>query len=184
VAESAEAPARGARRLDRILAPGYLDEIKTLPLAEVRLKREECEQEEADLSYLRRVLQGRIDIVQAELDRRAGGGGGSLLADLPRILSDPRGTAHGLGRHSTVEPSRADEHRRYVERLVANVDLSDVSERDEGELEHGLDVLREEENDISSKRKQLHAILDACGREITRRYRDGEADVGDLLVEG
>jgi hypothetical protein len=29
-----------------------------------------------------------------------------------------------MGRHTTMEPSRADSHRRYVEALVADVDLS------------------------------------------------------------
>jgi hypothetical protein len=38
-----------------------------LSLAELRALRRDAQQEEADLSYLRRLLQGRIDILQAEL---------------------------------------------------------------------------------------------------------------------
>src|ERR1051325_8165902 len=62
----------GHRRIDRVLSEGYLDGLGELPIAEVRVLRQEAEQEEADLSYLRRLLQGRVDIIQAELARRRG----------------------------------------------------------------------------------------------------------------
>ena len=52
--------------------------------------RVECSELETEASYLRRLAQGRIDIVRAEQERRAAGGGGSLgslIDDLPRILA-------------------------------------------------------------------------------------------------
>ncbi len=173
----------GNRRIDHVLSEGYLADLTTIPLADVRARRAEAEQEEVDVSYLRRVVQGRIDIIKAELARRSGTGEGSLLADLPHILGDgSRGTPRGLGRHSGVEPSRADEHRRRVERLVADVDLSDVSARSDDELRGAMETLQKEESDLSVKRHALHVVLDRCNGEIARRYRDGEADVSDLLA--
>ena len=174
----------GNRRIDRVLAEDYLTEIGSVPLADLRHLRDEAEQEEADVSYLRRLVQGRVDILRAELARRGGEGSGSLLADLPQILGDsgPRTAPRGLGRHSNVEPSRADEHRRYVESLVADVDLSDVSARTDDELQTALGVFEKEESGLSDKRRRIFAVLDACSAEITRRYRDGEADVADLLT--
>lgn len=174
----------GNRRIDRVLRDDYLAGIATLSMAELRTRRDEAEQEEVDVSYLRRLVQGRIDILRAELGRRGGGGAGSLLADLPQILGDdgPRTAPRGLGRHSNVEPSRADEHRRYVESLVADVDLSDVAARSDEELRTALSVFEREESDLSDKRRRIFAVLDACSSEITRRYRDGEADVSDLLT--
>jgi hypothetical protein len=177
----------GNRRIDRVLAEDYLDQLQEAPLAEVRALRTEAEQEEVDLSYLRRLVQGRIDIVRAELNRREGGGaggGGGLVESLADILADePRAPARGLGRHSTVEPSRADSHRRYVEALVADVDLSDVANRSSDELAHSMRTLSEEEQTLSRKRRAVQAVMDACSAEITRRYRDGEADVATLLGE-
>lgn len=174
----------GNRRIDRVLAGDYLDGIDSLTLADLRKRRDDAEQEETDLSYLRRLIQGRIDILRAELARRSGEGSGSLLADLPQILgeSGPRTAPRGLGRHTNVEPSRADEHRRYVEALVADVDLSDVSARTDEELRSALGVFEREESDLSDKRRRIFAVLDACSAEVTRRYRDGEADVSDLLT--
>jgi hypothetical protein len=175
----------GNRRIDRVLAEDFLAGLRTAELSEVRAMRAEAEQEEVDLSYLRRMVQGRIDVVRAELNRREGSGGnGSLIDGLAAILADePRGPARGLGRHSSVQPSRADSHRRYVEALVANVDLSDVSARTSDELAHAMRTLSEEEQKLSAKRRAVQQVMDACSAEITRRYRDGEADVGTLLGE-
>jgi hypothetical protein len=175
----------GNRRIDRVLAPDYLDRIGKATMAELRTFREEALQEETDLSYIRRLVQGRMDIISAELDRRDGGSTTSLLESLPGILAEhgERAPAHGLGRHSVIEPSRAAEHRRYVEQLVADVDLSDVSVRQPAELITVLEALRDEEEEISDKRRQVQRVVDACSAEVTRRYRDGEADAGQLLDE-
>ena len=180
---SVQGTPQGNRRIDRVLAENYLEGLRDLPLADVRALRAEAEQEEVDLSYLRRMVQGRLDVLRAELNRRDGTGGG-LVEGLAGILADePRAPARGLGRHSTVEPSRADSHRRYVEALVADVGLSDVSARSTDELAHALRTLSEEEQGLSSKRRQVQVVMDACSSEITRRYRDGEADVDALLGE-
>ena len=181
---SVEGTAQGNRRIDRVLAEDFLDGLRDLPLAEVRELRTEAEQEEVDLSYLRRMIQGRLDILRAELNRRDSSSTTTLVESLAGILADePRAPARGLGRHSTVEPSRADSHRRYVEALVADVDLSDVSARSTDELAHAMRTLSEEEQTISAKRRLVQTAMDACSAEITRRYRDGEADVDALLSE-
>jgi hypothetical protein len=177
-------PNPGTRRIDRVLAEDYLSGLAEAPIAEVRELRKEAEQEEVDLSYIRRMVQGRLDVIRAELNRREGKGTGSLVDDLAGILADePRGPARGLGRHVTVEPSRADSHRRYVEALVADVDLSDVASRTADQLAHAMHTLSEEEQSLSAKRRQVQQVMDACSAEITRRYRDGEADVDTLLGE-
>jgi hypothetical protein len=181
---SVEGTARGTRRIDRVLAEDFLVGLGDLPLAEVRELRGEAEQEEVDLSYLRRMIQGRVDILRAELNRRDSSSTSTLMEDLATILADePRSPARGLGRHVTIEPSRADSHRRYVEALVANVGLSDVSARSTDEIAHAMRTLSQEEQDISRKRRLVQNAMDACSAEITRRYRDGEADVAALLDE-
>ncbi|MCW2570303.1 MAG: aerial mycelium formation protein, partial [Frankiales bacterium] len=150
----------------------------------LRELRGEAEQEEVDLSYIRRMVQGRHDVIRAELNRRDGKGSGNLVQDLAAILADePRGPARGSGRHVTLEPSRPDSHRRNVEALVADVDLSDVAARSPDELAHAMRTLSEEEQTLSAKRREVQAVMDAASAEITRRYRDGEADVDTLLGE-
>jgi hypothetical protein len=183
----------GHRRIDRVLAPTYLDGVESLPIHVLRAKRRELEAEEADLSYLRRLLHGRIDIVQAEQSRRARAAaeasldGGlaqdGVIDELPRILATPAPRSSRpftRVRHLGSEP-RGDRHRRRVERLVADVDLSDVAARTDDELARVLRTYQSEERLVSDVRVRVQAVLDRCSAELARRYVDGETSVSDLL---
>jgi hypothetical protein len=171
----------GKRRIDKVLASNYLEGLERLPLDEIRLLRDDAGQEETDLSYLRRLLQGRIDIVSAEISRRAGGQDVGIVGQLPQILSDgPRAQARGLGRHQVSEPSNAGSTRR-AEEQVAAMDVTDLGSHDDDEVGALLEGLRATETDISLRRRAVQGVYDAASAEITKRYRDGRADVGDLL---
>jgi hypothetical protein len=173
----------GRRRIDHVLDEGFLVDLGSVALADVRSRRHEAEQEEADLSYVRRLLQGRIDIVRAELSRRTGDERGSLVDQLAGILADGHpGEPHGLGRHNTVEPSRVAEHRRSVEQLVSDVGVSDVVNRTDEELAESLSRLTNYEAAVSRNRRRVQEVMDACTAEIARRYQSGEATVDDLLA--
>jgi len=41
--------------------------------------------------------------------------------------------------------------------------------------------LEREEQEVSDKRRAVQGVMDASTAEITRRYREGAADVSDLL---
>ena len=172
----------GGRRIERLLAPEYLFGLTRRSLEEVRAMRAETEQEETDLSYLRRLLQGRLDILRAEQARRRGEGpAGSLVDALPEILADERTAPRGYGRHATLEPAAMDSQRRYVEALVSDSEISDPSRHDDDTLARLVDVLTREEATVSRKRRAVQAVMDACTAELGRRYREGAVDVGDLL---
>ncbi len=172
----------GNRGIDRLLSGDYLVALTERPIEDIREMRHEAEQVETNLSYLRRLLQGRVDILRAELSRRRGEGpAGSLVEALPEILADQRVPAHGLGRYAPVEPSELDDHRRYVESLVSDGDLSDPGSLDEATLQRLLEVLEREEADVSRKRRSVQVVMDELTAELGRRYKDGVADVSDLL---
>lgn len=170
-----EPMAGGRRRIDRVLSEDFLAGIQTADLDTVRDLRREAEQEEADLSYIRRLVQGRADIVQAEIDRRSGKGGGSLIERLSEILADDMRSTRGSGRHITVEPSRIADNRRSVERIVSDAIMSDVVSRSDDELAESLTLLREHEQRVSRLRRRVQEVVDACSSEISRRYSDGKA---------
>ncbi len=172
----------GRRRLDRVLDPGFLAAVDTRTMDEVRELRDDAAQEETDLSYLRRLLHARIDIVRFEQHRRATGSEGSVVDDLPRILADNAiGPATGKGRHQTVEPSRAESHRRHVEALLADSGLSDVATLDDDALVSASEAYSAEESSVSDHRIRVQKVMDACNDEIARRYREGSASVDDLI---
>ena len=173
----------GRRRVDKVLAPEFVTQLDGLTLPELRERRHEAEQEEADLSFLRRMLHGRMAIVQAEIARRSpSGDDGALVDDLKNILGDDQRSTRGLGRHLTVEPSRVDEHRRGVEQIVADPTLSDVAARSDAELRDALDRLASHEREVSEVRREVQHVMDALSAELAGRYRSGTASVDDLLA--
>lgn len=174
----------GRRRIDRVLAPDFTQGLADLTLAEVRARRNDAAQEETDLSYLRRVLHARIDIVCAEQRRRHEGHAGSVVSELARILAaNALGPPTGSGRFQTLQPSRVEAHRRHIEALVANVRLSDVAVLDEATLDEALRAYRVEESSVSQRRREVQRVVDTLNAEIGARYARGEASVDDLLAE-
>jgi hypothetical protein len=172
----------GRRRIDKVLSEGYADNLAGLDLDELRRRRREAEQEEADLSYVRRMLQGRMDILRAELARRAGGGE-KIVEHLAGVLADSSRSDHGLGRFLRVEPSRVDEHRRLVEQIIADVGVSDVEHHTDDELHESLGRLEGFEHSISEDRHAVQTVMDALTAEVAARYKSGAASVDDLLAE-
>ncbi len=174
----------GRRRIDRVLGAAFSTGLGTLGLAEVRARRDDAAQEETDLSYLRRLLHARIDLVCAEQRRRREGGTAPVVAELARILAvNAVGPATGSGRHQTLQPSRAEAHRRHVEALVADVDLSDVGSLSPERLEGALAAYRTEETSVSQRRREVQQVVDTFNAEIGSRYASGTASVDELLAE-
>ena len=175
--------AAGGAAVDALLDPGFLEGAERLPMSEVRKLRRQAEQEEVNLSYTRRLLQGRLDIVRRELQRRADKDGRSLLDLLPEILAEKgRGPAHGLGRHQTVQPSAPEEFESWVNGLT-DVELSAITELSDAALEKAARALAGAEKGLSERRRGVQQVMDALAGELGRRYRDGEADVAALLAD-
>jgi hypothetical protein len=173
----------GRRRIDRVLAPDYVQQLGQLDLSEVRDRRDDAAQEETDLSYLRRLLHGRIDIVRAEQKRRVEGGSSSVVERLAEILADNAvGPAMGSGRHQPLEPSRAEAHRRHVEALVSDADLSDVASLPDERLDLALRTYVAEEASVSQRRREVQKVVDRLNEEIAGRYKQGTASVDTLLA--
>jgi hypothetical protein len=178
-----EACPGGRRRIDRVLDPSYVEGRAVLALSEVRARRDDAAQEETDLSYLRRLLHARIDIVRAEQQRRREAGSAPVVAELARILApNTVGTATGSGRFQILEPSQAEAHRRAVEALVADVDLSDVGSLSGEQLAAALHTYRTEEASVSQRRREVQRVMDTFNAEIGARYANGTASVDDLLT--
>lgn len=158
--------------------------VRALDLATVRTLRREAQREESDLSYLRRLLQGRIDILRAESARRrdpAAGGPAPVMEQLSEILSETPAPARGGARHVTVHPPGTSRYRQRIERVLADVAWSDLPALDDAGLLVALDRLTGYEHEVSARRQELQRVADQCGAEIARRYREGEARVDDLL---
>jgi len=172
---------------DRLLGDHFLDGLSELPLDAVRARRAECVEVETGLSYLRRMVQGPLDLVRREQARRAGGEAPSDLStvvdELPDVLADATRPG-GNGRLSqTLEPTEIDPV--LAAELAATTGgevLSRLGDEDDDALEALVEKLTELERRISEQRRAYFTQIDALQAEITRRYRDGEATVDALLA--
>ena len=135
----------GRRRIDRVLAPEFPDDVASLTDDELRRRHDDAHQEETDLSYVRRLLQGRLDLLRSEKGLRASGAppatfrtDDELVEQLKRVLADDSERGAIDPHYLDVEPSRVGEHRRAVEALVADVVISDVTHLDDPRLTHAI----------------------------------------------
>jgi hypothetical protein len=79
-------------------------------------------------------------------------------------------------------PTRVGEHRRAAEAAVADVRISDLGSLDDAGLDAAIARLAGFEDQFSASRRQVQLVLDTLSAELGRRYRDGLADVGDVLT--
>ncbi len=171
--------------VDRVLADDYLGELSTRPLDEIRAMRDECRTIENKVSFLRRLIQGRLDIVAADLRRRADGGSpvdlGSLIEQLPDILSD-KGHGGGPGRlPSGVLPPDDDDLTTELDRVAGADVLARLPELADDEVAALAERIGDLEREVSASRKGLFGRIDTLHEELVRRYKTGEADATALL---
>jgi len=171
---------------DALLDPSGLTDLEDRPIDEIRARRAACIEVETGLSYLRRLIQGSLDIIERELVRRAGGGDpqsvGDLVDQLPDILGEiPR--PPGVGRLTQIlEPTEFDDELiRAYEDLVGDGRLARAADLGGVELVALMDQLREIEVKVSARRHDFHQCIDALQSEMTRRYRTGEVTVDSLF---
>jgi hypothetical protein len=169
---------RPTERIREILDPAYsarLAERSTEALREMKI--ECCEYENA-VSFYRRLAQGRLEILDAERERRARGGTvEELIADLPRIL------AGGVGgnRPDAVNARFSDPEVPEVvlrfpggeEALVADDTLAQLPRLDDAQLAASVDALRRFEQELSDTRHDLHRIIDGIEHELAERQAAG-----------
>ncbi len=152
----------------------------SLPLAVLREERNRLQQAEDAVSYVRRLAQGRLDLVRAEASRRREGVHLDVTSDLAEVLASrmaggssrpPRDTDVPEDHPLLGELDRRCEEFGYG--ALAELDL-DALER----LDAELDAF---EHACSAERNALFERIDALTAELVGRYRDGTATVDGLL---
>jgi hypothetical protein len=171
-----------------VLGDGIPADLGTWTMAQIRARRAEWQRLEDATSYLRRLVQGRLDIVRSasarrRFDRRAFTVA-DLVAELPETLGDrlvaPVGPRGAQPPHTLIPPDLPD--------LTAELDavcdanrLASLAEAPLAELDALEAALEELERAVSNRRRALFERIDVLSGELTRRYRSGEASVDALL---
>ena len=162
-----------------------MDDLTALSMDELRARRAESQGVEVGLSYLRRLAQGRLDIVAAEQRRRTEGGAPVASEDLVESLSGILGDhlmAPGNGRlPQLLGPDLDEVDTASLDAIAGPTRLANLGECSDDDLAGLVERLSAYEADVSAKRRALFEQIDALQAEITRRYKTGEASVESLL---
>lgn len=176
-------------RLDRILDDAYTAGAGDLSLEEVRARRAECQEVELGLSYARRIVQGRLDIIHAELERRGTGAGPSDASDLVDRLKEgemlgDHGRPAGFGRLPTLmAPDVAtDEFCVEIDEIADPESLANLPELGDDAVGALADQLTQLERSLSERRRLVFDRIDTFQAEIVNRYKTGSANPDELLT--
>jgi hypothetical protein len=173
------------RRIEVMTDDAYIEGLSDRSLAELNRLRSEADEVENEVSFERRLCQARIDILNAELDHRAGKAG-DVISRLPEILAKELGGGGG----AEALPSRAPDlsvpdnagiARRRVEEIAGEQTLARLSDMDQNEIQVIIDQLKEHEKSLSGQRRKLHDVVDKIQAVIVDRYAKGEADPDSIL---
>lgn len=167
------------RLVERVTDRGYLENLEAKSEDDLRTMLAECSEAENEVSFERKLCQGRIDILKAELARRREGGDTSdLVARLPQILAgdEPRSDPGALPSRAPdfSIPRNADIPRRRVEEIVGEQTIARLPQLPDEEISSVIDALIEHESTLSARRRALHEIIDVLQQENVKRLKAGE----------
>jgi len=161
---AADAKARRAtRKAARAAAPPPERDAAydRLALPDLRDLRSQLAHEETQVSYWRRIIQARLDVVRSHLPDA------TPVADLARLLTDSRSSVTRLA-HIDVQP---------VDDIPPLPDLAEIWSRqvdrhDQAMLAALEEDLSEAEAELSAYRRELHHRIDLFTDELIARYRE------------
>jgi len=162
-------------------------------LRELRTMRIDCEQAEAAVSFTRRVLHGRLDLLASEEERRhepdpATPAGAAPLPDLLErlraVLVAQRWPAPPRARRVVLTPPPdcvRDDLLQLIDDVAGPTVLTDLGVQSDDRVTEVRRGLQRLEQELSTLRRELHVAIDALHGEVSRRCRQGEASLDRLL---
>ena len=171
-----------------MLDPAYVEGVESLSTEEIRKRRTECAEVETALSYVRRLAQGHLDILVADLQRRAVGDASpevsEMVTQLSEILASGPQRSPGAGRLPTILAPDLDEAMiGELEATLADLTIGDLASMSDAEAIALGERLRDFERKVSQDRRALHEHMALFEADIVRRYKQGEASVDTLLAQ-
>ncbi|MFC4785487.1 RsiG family protein [Nocardioides sp. MAHUQ-72] len=138
-------------------------ELASLDLEQLRGYRHRLEAEEEKVSYWRRLVHARIDVLDAE----SGTAAPLSVDDLVRVLGD---TGSGQTRRALVSFRAADPLPDLP--VLSEMWVTEVDPHDEEQVADAQQRLRTAEQQLTAYRRALHERIDEATRELILRYRD------------
>lgn len=167
--------------LDELITLRAPEDLSKCTLDDLRSIRDHYHEVENGLSYARRIVQGRLDTVALETQRRREGTDDGLIEQLPDALaSHSRGPGLPRPMPDLEPPAWADELLRSADELLSPTQLAGLADLSDSDLEQATGSLGDVERELSAARHDVHRSIDRVQDELVGRYRSG-ATVDDLL---
>lgn len=172
------------RRTDVIADPSFVDGLAEVDTATLRARRQLCLAVERELSYQRRMLHGRIDLIGYEQRRRGGEAEGSPIDSLGEILHDTmsgtgRMTPDALAADPVIHPGPG---RRPIDRVIDADTLGRLESASDEELVAARTAAEALEREISDQRRTAHRVEALLAAELAERYRTGSITTDELIT--
>jgi hypothetical protein len=133
-----------------------------LTLDDLRLYRRRLAEEEEKISYWRRLVHARIDVLEAAAHHERP----LRLDELIRVLGD---TGTGRTRTALVEVRAADDLPELP--VLADMWVTELDPNDTDAVREAIARLRQAEEQLTDYRRALHERLDEATTELISRYR-------------
>lgn len=155
-----------------------MSDAKSMSLTELREARSRLNADEDAVSFVRRLAQGRLDLVRAELKHRRGGEDDT--ANLARVF----GQEHGGGSNRPPRDTEVPVGHPLVvalEKICEELGFGQLRTLQVAELEALETSLATFERERSEERKALFSSIDALTTELVSRIKGGGADVDAMF---
>ncbi len=176
------------RRIDQVLDPEFVSDLSEADLDTLRERRSVTDEVETELSYYRRMLHGRMDLLAFEARRRSGEETRTLLEALPEILGGGETTGGGgettgggtVHRPGALAPNLPLIGHRPIDRVLDDDFLSRLPDLTDAEISEIQEMLSSAERDVSADRRKVQGVFDELQAEILLRYKEGLVEAEDL----
>ena len=167
--------------LDELITTTEPTDLSGCTLADLRVIRDHYQDLEHGLSYARRIVQGRLDTVTVELDRRREGTEGDLMQRLPDALAaHTRGPGLPRPVRDIDPPDWADGIVAELDEILTPSELGELSDLGEDRLRSAAARIGDLERELSVARHEMHRRIDRVQDEHVGRYRSAPT-LDDLL---
>jgi hypothetical protein len=167
--------------LDELITITEPADLSGCSLADLRVIRDHYQDLEHGLSYARRMVQGRLDIVTVELERRRDDSSDDLMQRLPDALAaHTRGPGLPRPVRDVDPPAWADGLLVELDEILSPAELGALGDLDDDRLRNAAARIGDLEHELSVARHEMHRRIDRVQDELVGRYRSG-ATVDDLL---
>lgn len=150
-------------------------DLAAMDLPALRSYRHRLEAEEDRVSYWRRLVHARLDLLAAE----SAADHTLTIDDLVRVLGD---TGTGRSRHALVSVRAADPLPELPE--LTQMWATEVDPHDEAQVADAVERLTSAERQLTDYRRALHERIDEATAELILRYRAEPAAALAVIPRG